>query len=103
MAPSIDEQDIQRLWNAGRDACPGVELSLERFTVRLRKSEAGAEVSAGDFYLACACAEGLPAALERFDAQILTQVPTFVSQLRLDPDAVEDVRQLVRTRLFVGS
>jgi RNA polymerase sigma-70 factor (ECF subfamily) len=56
-----------------------------------------------DCYLACACGEGSPVALALFDAQVLSHIGKFLSQLRPSRDFVDEVAQVVRAKLFVAA
>jgi RNA polymerase sigma-70 factor, ECF subfamily len=55
-----------------------------------------------DLYLACACAQGLPAALAAFDARFLSQVPALLSAERLAPEVIDEVCQQLRARYLVA-
>ncbi|HVE82772.1 MAG TPA: sigma-70 family RNA polymerase sigma factor [Myxococcales bacterium] len=58
---------------------------------------------AGDAYLACACARKEAAALSGFDRRFRRVVAEAVARMvNRDPDFVEDVRQALREKLFVG-
>lgn len=58
---------------------------------------------AGDAYLACACARRDAAALSGFDRRFRRVVAEAVARMvNRDPDFVEDVRQALREKLFVG-
>ena len=91
---------VEAMWRAAREAWPGVEVSLEDFGACLARHEGASHAS--DLYLACACARGDAAALRRFDEEVLPRVDGALR--RLDPSAAfaDEVRQLVRQRLFVG-
>src|SRR5262245_5234633 len=57
----------------------------------------------GDVYLACACARNEALALSGFDRRFRRIVAEAVTRMvDRDPDFVEDVRQLLREKLFVG-
>jgi RNA polymerase sigma-70 factor (ECF subfamily) len=57
---------------------------------------------AQDLYLACACAEGTAAALDVFEHEHLSRVPSFVHHISSDRDFADEVMQVLRARLFVG-
>jgi RNA polymerase sigma-70 factor (ECF subfamily) len=57
---------------------------------------------AGDLFLACACAEGLPSALRAFDAAFVGQIGTYLHALRPTPQVVADTTQELLEKLFVG-
>jgi RNA polymerase sigma-70 factor (ECF subfamily) len=56
----------------------------------------------GDLYLACACAAGDKTALAVFDRHYMREVDIALARMRIGPPRSNDVKQLVRQRLFVG-
>jgi RNA polymerase sigma-70 factor (ECF subfamily) len=96
---------------AAQAAHPRVRLDDERFVhhlARHRPPDATLDgwlgsICAGDLYLACACAEGAPAAIEALDLLFRSQVGGYLAGLRPAPDFVDDVAQAVRERLLVGA
>jgi RNA polymerase sigma-70 factor, ECF subfamily len=90
-------------FEAGRVAWPDIDLSAARFRAYLdERGLAGDAAHGADLYLACACADGDPAALRAFEAVFIPQVPSYLSRLRLAPAELDEVVQAVRARLFVG-
>jgi RNA polymerase sigma-70 factor (ECF subfamily) len=57
---------------------------------------------AADLYLACACARGVPAAVEAFSKKILVEVTAHVASIDRTPAFADDVRQLLAEKLLVG-
>lgn len=55
-----------------------------------------------DLYLACACAHLMPAALTAFDRDYMREVDVALQRMRVGPPRLQDIKQLVRQRLFVG-
>jgi RNA polymerase sigma-70 factor (ECF subfamily) len=55
-----------------------------------------------DVYLACACARQVPGAINAFDRDYMREVDIALSRMRIGPPRLNDVKQLVRQRLFVG-
>ena len=55
-----------------------------------------------DLYLACACAAGDRSALAAFDRHYMREVDIALARMRIGPPRSNDVKQLVRQRLFVG-
>ena len=55
-----------------------------------------------DLYLACACARHVPGAIAAFDRDYMREVDVALSRMRVGPPRLQDVKQLVRQRLFVG-
>ena len=96
---------------AGRAAWPGVEVARERLAafVASRASDGGSgraedveRLHAADLYLACACAAGDPAALAAFERAYLAKVGDLLRGVRPSPELVDEVRQHLRERLFLG-
>lgn len=100
--------EIEALWRAGRAAWPAVDVPLERFAAHVARHaeggdpEAAADLLGRDLYLACACAGGDPAALRLFEDQILPQADGPLRRLDSSPAFTDEVRQLLRQKLFVG-
>lgn len=88
----------------GREAWPGIEVDDEAFArwVAARTPPGGeaAALCLDDLYLAHACAQGDPRALARFDERFLAALPAVLH--RHPPAVVDEVRQLLRERLFVA-
>ena len=101
---------IQALWRAGRAAWPTVDVAQDRFAAHVARhlgdgadpDEAAADLIGADLYLACACAGGDPAALRLFDDQVLAQADAALRRLDSSPAFADEVRQLLRQKLFVG-
>jgi RNA polymerase sigma-70 factor (ECF subfamily) len=53
-------------------------------------------------YLACACAQGIREAVASFDGAFLSHVPGWIAQFGFDRDGVEETKQILREKLFVG-
>src|SRR5688572_25476403 len=60
------------------------------------------EEGRAELELAFACREGDAAALARFEARYLAQVPAALGHMKLQPALVDEVRQRVREKLLVG-
>jgi RNA polymerase sigma-70 factor (ECF subfamily) len=54
-------------------------------------------------YLACACARGVPAALTELDRHVLSKVPEFLARIQGSSALADEVRQILRERLLVGT
>ena len=109
-APIIEER-IQSMFAAGRAAWPEVVIVPRRFARHLGHLARVAR-SPGEWllrarpdglYLACACADGDSAALAHFESKYMSQLPGFVASFQLAPDRLDELRQQLRHRLFVGS
>ena len=106
--PDLD----RRLWAIvaeGRAAWPGLNVEARRvveFVARQATSDLAEAALDGlrpsDLYLACACAQHLPAALSAFDRDYMREVDVALARMRIGPPRLADVKQLVRQRLFVG-
>lgn len=104
------EPALRALWEGGRAAWPAVPLPAEDFVRHLAAHWPAAgdgaaflgSVDAADFYLACACVQGAPAALLAFDRAILASVPAFVARIDPSPAFADEVRQILRTRLLLS-
>ena len=103
----------RRLWELvaeGRAGWPDVAVEPARLigfvAARLDGAVDAADVLAGlrpaDLYLACALADGDPAALAAFDRHYMREVDIALARMRIGPPRASDVKQLVRQRLFVG-
>jgi RNA polymerase sigma-70 factor (ECF subfamily) len=94
------------LHEAGRRAWPDVAVEAARFArfldERCPDDAARAACHGADLYLACACADGDAVALRRFEERHLSQVASFLARMAPTDAFVDEVRQLVRERLFVG-
>jgi len=104
----------RRLWNLiaeGRAAWPDLALEprvLVTFVAQRLEGDGDPEeaidgLRAADLYLACACAAGSSEAITQFDRHYMKEVDIALARMRVGPPRVADVKQLVRTRLFVGA
>jgi RNA polymerase sigma-70 factor (ECF subfamily) len=95
------------VWEEARTRWPGVDLCAGRFSDHV--TDLGAmppRIHAthwSDLYLACACHAGVPGAVETFDREFLAHVPRIVRRIDRSPVFADDVRQLLREKLLVGS
>ena len=55
-----------------------------------------------DLFIACACATGNPAALVAFETRFFSEVTQAVQRVSRSSVSVDDIKQLVRERLFVS-
>jgi len=93
---------------AARTQWPTLSLPAETFVRHLARhlpvgkaAEVMRILQGADLYLACACASGDPAALKAFEQHILRHVPARLG--KVSPPLVEEVLQMLRERLLVGS
>lgn len=61
-----------------------------------------ATLHAEDLYLACACAQGSEAALQEFERRYMSQIDHFLSAGDRQPAFLDELRQALRDKLFVG-
>src|SRR5262245_57355434 len=102
----------RRLWSLvaeGRAAWPDFQVparELVEFVARqLTPDLADAALDGlrpADLYLACACSKGISAAISAFDRDYMREVDIALARMRIGPPRLNDVKQLVRQRLFVG-
>jgi RNA polymerase sigma-70 factor (ECF subfamily) len=99
------EAALQARWDAGRIAWPGVVVGEESF-LRFLADRSGERLPplerSSDLYIACACAHGVPAALEAFRRSYRAVIAKAIQ--RRDPsDAfLDDVLQALSVKLFVS-
>jgi RNA polymerase sigma-70 factor (ECF subfamily) len=101
---------LRRAWKDGRAAWPTIELDEASFGEHVRSKlspGAGAEdvarLDAPGLYLACACMHGLPAALAELDRHVLARVPEFLARIQGSSALPDEIRQILRERLLVGT
>jgi RNA polymerase sigma-70 factor (ECF subfamily) len=87
----------------GVAAWPAIKLDAEDFAGYLAERNLPPDaVNGGDLYLACACLRQIPAATRAFDTTYMTQLPAYVSRLRMEPELLEELGQHLREKLLVG-
>ena len=94
---------VDALYEEGRREWP--DLALERATfehfAKERIDAADPQPPHFDLFLACACSHGEPNALAVFERSYLSQLPMFLSGVTTNAQVVDEVRQVLRERLFV--
>jgi RNA polymerase sigma-70 factor (ECF subfamily) len=97
---------LARLWEAGRAVFPEATVDPSAFQrLVLQRSRDPSRIAAlrgPDLYLACACAAGDRRALATFEARYLARIPAILARRERSPAVVDEVRQIVRTRLLVA-
>jgi RNA polymerase sigma-70 factor (ECF subfamily) len=100
------ERTLQAALEQGRSAWPTVHADAERFVCHLAgvaPDQATLEgVVAADLYLACACQAGDPQALATFDREVLAPAVAPVARSRGRAQFEQELKQAVRSRLFVA-
>ncbi len=86
-----------------RSAWPDVVLDDATFLAHVERV-AGNEpdLDLTTMFLACACLQHEPHALAGFEARYLEPLPRMLSRITSDPSILDEVRQLLRIKLFVG-
>lgn len=93
-------------------AWPDIELSsrayfrfLARHVPRDGRHVIGAldTLKTADMYLAAACLERIPAALEVFERQFLSMTSPVLARVRVSLDVIDEAKQVLRHRFFVGA
>lgn len=95
----------QSALRSARGAWPAIDLPPEHFAswAEDRRRHGGALPDhLADLYLACAAAAGHPAALRILDDRVLSRIDPAVRRVDSAPAFVDEVRQALRVRLFVG-
>ncbi len=97
---------LRRLHEEGARAWPGVALPLDRFVAhveaRATDVDETADLRGADLYLACACAHRVAGALDAFEQAYMRRIPVFLARMRPSAELVDEVRQTLREKLFVG-
>lgn len=75
----------------------------ERLPADRDSDEQLSQVRAGDLYLACACARGDAAAVAAFDHRYMSDMAAALGRMRLPASSLDEVKQLVRHKLFVAA
>ncbi len=103
---------LRRAWEAGRRRWPQVDLPAEVFARHVARllprgspEKPFASIIEGldieGLYLACACVNGVPMAVETLEEHYLARLPALLGQLRLSATALDEVCQSLRTHLLV--
>lgn len=104
------EARLGALVQEGRKQWPDLVLDPAGFVAfiaaRLPEDRAADEalggIRAGDLYLTCACAVGNTAALSAFDSRFMGEVKLGLARMNVSESQVDEVKQLVRHKLFLG-
>lgn len=106
--PARLERIVGELFERGRAAWPRIDVSAAAFSAHARANLGGAseavfhDLCAEDLYLACACAQGDPAALAAFEQHFLARVGTFLAKMRPSLSFVDEVKQVLRIKLLLA-
>ncbi|KFA92242.1 hypothetical protein [Archangium violaceum] len=114
-ADAIDfEEQLRCAWEAGRDPWPQVALPANAFVRHLAQRVAEtseglplarvlASFSLSDLYLACACVHDVPASIDMLERHYMAKLPALLGSLKLPDTVLDDVCQLVRIHLLLGT
>lgn len=102
---------VQALAAAGRAAWPGLGVPDEAFARYLEhhlaqasdRDAAMSKLRPDDLYLACACAEGEAAAIRAFEDRFARVIDRAVSRFARTSEKKDELKQLLRERLFVAA
>jgi RNA polymerase sigma-70 factor, ECF subfamily len=104
------EAQLQRLWSSAHDVWPDLDVPAERYAAHLGQITGGAsdraavlgELATSDLYLACAAMQGSDQALTMFEGHTFGEIHAAGAALRASDTDVEEVKQVIRTQLFVS-
>jgi RNA polymerase sigma-70 factor (ECF subfamily) len=107
---AVDGSLLRTVVDKGRAQWPDLALAPEAFARHLGRHFPEEEplgpwlerVRAGDLYLACACAEKAPGALDAFERRFLGAVPAILKRSGPRDAPADEICQRLRERLFVG-
>ncbi|MDC0709259.1 sigma-70 family RNA polymerase sigma factor [Stigmatella sp. ncwal1] len=105
---------LRRAWDNACAAWPGVDLSATVFVRHLSMRISSEEVEGplerllehlvlADLFIACACVNGVAGAIEALEQHYLGKLPHALAYLRLPEQILDDVCQIVRIHLLVGT
>jgi RNA polymerase sigma-70 factor (ECF subfamily) len=105
------EHALADVIRTGASAWPSVQLPAEVFVARVASHFSNDEtligwlrgVRAADLFLATACAERVPNAIDTFDREFLGSVPAILARGGMRDLQADEIRQRIRERLFVGA
>ncbi len=105
----LDER-LERAWSAARAEWPDLDLAPAAFSAHLARVVADApdpidslaDLATADLFLACAALAGNDRALAIFESHTFDEIDAAGALLRAPHADVEEVKQIVRTQLFVA-
>ncbi len=109
-APNL-EQRLAGLLHEARSAWPNFAVAPDQFLAYVAQRmpddravpDALDALRMPDLYLACACSLGDTRALAEFDSRYVTEIDAALGRMRQSRATVDEVKQLVRQKLFVGN
>src|SRR5687768_4903358 len=100
------DSEIRAAYEEGKRRWPGIAVASEELERMLRETGVtleGMRQWPGDLYLACAAAQGDATAIRIIDERFVARLPARIRRLGSKQEAVADVLQTVRQRLFAGA
>lgn len=99
--------DLDQLFETGRAAWPGITLASETFGAHLAaiaelEARGNLALRGADLYLACAAGYGDALAIEAVERTCIAKLAPALSRI-ITPSEIDDVTQMLRQRLFLGS
>lgn len=105
---------LERAWKSGGGPWPEVVLPADRFVVTLAEGLSSEDEGVAlaqvlekrdlpGLYLACACLNKVPAAVEALERHYLVKLPILLGAIKLPGGMLDDVCQQVRMHLLVGT
>jgi RNA polymerase sigma-70 factor, ECF subfamily len=104
------ENRLAALVAEGRNQWPDLKLDPAAFVAFVAArvpedrpaDEAMSTIRASDLYLTCACAGGHVGALNTFDSRFMGEVALGLARMNVSASQVDEVKQLVRHKLFLS-
>lgn len=102
---------LQTMCEEGQAAWPDLDVDPAAFSAFIaarlpadrNPDEALTAIRASDLYLTCACASGSRQALVYFDQRYISELNLALARMRPRPEQVDEIKQLVRQKLFVSA
>ncbi|WP_224370979.1 sigma-70 family RNA polymerase sigma factor [Hyalangium versicolor] len=106
------EPALRRAWETGRRRWPQIDLPADTFIPHLLRllpedSDTGSlepqlqPLDLEGLYLACACVNAVPGALDALERNYLAKLPGLLGYLKLPAPALDDLCQKVRSHLLI--
>jgi RNA polymerase sigma-70 factor (ECF subfamily) len=100
---------LERLFLEGKSVWPGLSVTVGELAAHIAAAlpaqadfESLDSLFGADLFLACACAHGDAAALRELERHHIRSIDLYLARLNLEPDLLEEAKQLVRDKLLVG-
>ena len=100
---------LENAWTTARREWMDIDVAADRFVTHLARvtadatdpTEALAGLATADLYLACAAVDGDQRALGAFESHTFGEIDAAAAAIRAPEADTEEVKQIVRTQLFV--